>query len=48
MDIHPLPKLEDLVENVSGSDYYATLDMKDAYYQIILTLLVTAHKLFCS
>ena len=36
MDIHPLPKLEELVENVSGSDYYATLDMKDAYYQIAL------------
>ena len=36
MDIHPLSKLEELVENVSGSDYYATLDMKDAYYQIAL------------
>lgn len=36
MDIHPLPKLEELVENVSGNDYYATLDLKDAYYQILL------------
>ena len=36
MDIHPLPKLEKLVESVSGNDYYATLDMKDAYYQIAL------------
>ena len=36
MDIHPLPKLEELVECVSGNDYYATLDMKDAYYQIAL------------
>ena len=36
MDIHPLPKLEELVENISDNDYYATLDMKDAYYQIAL------------
>ena len=36
VDIHPLPKLEELVENVSGSDYYATLDMREAYYQVAL------------
>lgn len=38
MDIHPLPKLEELVENVSGNDYYATLDLKEAYYQVKLDL----------
>ena len=35
-DIYPLPKLEELVENVSGNDYYASLDMREAYYQIML------------
>ncbi len=36
VDIHPLSKLEELVERVSGQQYYATLDMKDAYYQVFL------------
>ncbi len=35
-DIHPLPKLEELVEAVAGNEYYATLDLKDAYYQVML------------
>ncbi len=35
-DIHPLPNLEELVEHVSGNQYYATLDLKDAYYQVML------------
>ncbi len=35
-DIHPLPNLEELVENMAGNQYYATLDMKDAYYQVLL------------
>ncbi len=34
--IHPLPNLEELVEHVSGNQYYATLDLKDAYYQVML------------
>ncbi len=36
VDIHPLLKLEELVERVSGQQYNATLDMKDAYYQVLL------------
>lgn len=36
MDIHPLPRLEELVEATAGQKFYATLDMKDAYYQIKL------------
>ncbi len=28
--------LEELVENVADSEYYATLDLKDAYFQVIL------------
>lgn len=36
IDIHPLPKLEELVESASGNQYYASLDMKDAYYQVEL------------
>ncbi len=35
-DIRPLPNLEELVENVAGSKYYATLDLKDPYYQVLL------------
>ncbi len=36
VDIHPLPKLDELVESAAGNSYYATLDMKDAYYQVML------------
>ncbi len=35
-DIHPLPHLEELVENVAGNKFYTTLDLKDAYYQVML------------
>ncbi len=35
-DMHPFPNLEELVEHVAGSKYYATLDLKDAYYQVLL------------
>ena len=33
LDIHPLPRLDELVEEVAGNKYYCTLDLKDAYYQ---------------
>ena len=36
MDIHPLPRLDELVEQTSGQAYYCTLDLKDAYYQLVL------------
>ncbi len=35
-DIHPLPNLKELVQNMARNQYYATLDMKDAYYQVLL------------
>ena len=35
-DIHPLPRLDDLVNTASGHKFYATLDLKDAYFQITL------------
>ncbi len=35
-DIHPLPNFEELVEQVARNQYYATLDLKDAYYQVFL------------
>ncbi len=35
-DIHPLPNLEELVDNMAGNQYYATLAMKEAYYQVLL------------
>ncbi len=34
VDIHPLPKLDELAESAAGNSYYAALDMKDAYYQV--------------
>ena len=33
MDIHPLPRLDELLDDVSGHSWYCTLDLKDAYYQ---------------
>ncbi len=36
IDIHSLPNLEELVERVAGNQYYATLDLKDAYYHVLL------------
>lgn len=35
-DIYPLPRLEDLVNLASGHRFYATLDLKDAYFQVAL------------
>ncbi len=35
-NIHHLPNLEELVEHVAGNQSYATLDLKDAYYQVLL------------
>ncbi len=35
-DINPLPRLEELVELASGNKYYATLDLKDAYFEVVL------------
>ena len=36
VDIHPLPRLEEMVENAAGNCYYASLDLKEAYYQVEL------------
>ncbi len=36
VDIYPLPLLEELVELASGNKFYATLDLKDAYFQSCL------------
>ncbi len=36
VDIYPLPRLDELVELASGNKYYATLDLKDAYFQVML------------
>ncbi len=35
-DIYPLPRLEELVDQEAGHNFYATLDMREAYFQIIL------------
>ena len=31
-DIYPLPRLEELVDPVAGHQFYATLDMHEAYF----------------
>ncbi len=33
-DIYSLPRLEELVEVASGNEFYATLDLKEAYFQV--------------
>ncbi len=35
-DVHPFPRLGELNEQTAGYQYYVTLDMKDAYFQILL------------
>ena len=35
-DLYPIPRVEELVERVAGKKYYASLDLKDAYFQITL------------
>ncbi len=35
-DVYPLPRLEELDEQASGHQYYVTLDMREAYFQILL------------
>ena len=35
-DIYPLPRLDALVEEVAGHSFYVTLDLKNAYYQVVL------------
>ncbi len=35
-DIYPLPCLEELVDQAAGHKYYVTLDMREAYFQLLL------------
>ncbi len=35
-DVHPLPRIDELIEQTAGHQYYVTLDMKDAFFQILL------------
>ncbi len=35
-DIYPSPRLEELIDHAAGHNFYATLDMREAYFQIIL------------
>lgn len=35
-DIYPIPRLEELVEQAVGHRYYVTLDMRKAYFQVLL------------
>ncbi len=35
-DIYPLPRLEEQVEVTSRNKYYATLDLKQAYFEVEL------------
>ncbi len=35
-DIYPLPRLEELMDQAAGQQYYVTLDMHEAYFQLML------------
>ncbi len=35
-DIYPLPRLEELMDQAAGHKYYVTLDMREAYFQLLL------------
>ncbi len=35
-DIYPLPRLEELVDQAAGHQYCITLDMREAYFQLML------------
>ncbi len=35
-DIYPLPRLEELVDQAAGHQYYVNLDMREAYFQLML------------
>ncbi len=35
-DIYPLLRLEELVDLAAGHNFYTTLDMREAYFQILL------------
>ena len=35
-DIYPLPRLNELVEQDSDQDFYTTLDLKEAYFQVTI------------
>ncbi len=35
-DIYSLPRLEELIDQASGHQYYVTLDMREAYLQLML------------
>jgi len=33
---YPLPKIEHLYTNISGSKYFSKIDLKDAYQQMVI------------
>lgn len=35
-DYHPLPRIDDTLDALSGSKYYSTLDLKLGYWQVSL------------
>ncbi len=35
-DLYPLPRLEELIEHAAAHVYYVTLEIREAYFQIML------------
>ncbi len=35
-DVYPMPRPEEVLEQAAGHPYYVTLDIREAYFQIML------------
>ena len=36
LDAYPLPRIDELINKIAKSKYYNTVDLKSAYYQVLL------------
>ena len=36
LDAYPLPRVDELINEIAKSKYYSTVDLKSAYYQVSL------------
>ena len=36
LDAHPLPRIDEQINEIAKAEYYSTVDLKSAYYQVLL------------